>query len=298
MSNWWNPFPDGNVNDRQSVFITEFTCLFSFVLILWYSRIILPWKCFATFLHELGHATMVWLFCGKVTGIEVHSDQGGLCHMEGVGTYAQFWILPAGYLGSAAWACAITIMSGGKVTALTIAFILCFFLLLCLGYSIFGKKEKFGLALPLLCIVNLGVLIGLIVWCLSVDFDANPQSLCYRVLEAWLVFLGVVNGVFATWDIVEDCIARKDERSDAYRWAKLVKCCSARIVGCFWFFLSLIALAASFYFGLLMRKSGSDPNQPNWWNIFMYCLCGGLVGLAILYRCVRKMLCCGSPGKD
>ena len=268
----------------------EFSCLFSFCLIMWYSRFLLPWKCFATFLHELGHAMAVWLFCGKVTGIEVHSDQGGLCHMEGVGSYAQFWILPAGYLGSAAWACGITIMSGGDTTAIIIALTLCFFLLVCLGYSFFGKKEKFGWALPLLCILNLGILIGLSIWCFY-DHD-KPSSICYRVLEAWLIFLGVLNGVFATWDIVEDCISRNDERSDAHRWAKLVKCCHPRVVGCFWFFLSLIALAASIYFGLLMRKKNADEAQPDWWNWFMYFFCGGLVVLAILYRfifgCIKR----------
>ena len=30
------------------------------------------------FLHELGHATAVWLTCGRVTGMEVHPNEGGV----------------------------------------------------------------------------------------------------------------------------------------------------------------------------------------------------------------------------
>jgi hypothetical protein len=44
------------------------------------------------FLHELGHATAAWLTCGKVTGMEVHPDEGGVTKtMGGI----QLIILPA-----------------------------------------------------------------------------------------------------------------------------------------------------------------------------------------------------------
>ena len=152
---WWDP---QCCNERQKVFIVEYACLFVGSIILWRSRFLLPMKLFSVFLHELGHALMAWICCGSVSGIEVHSDQGGLTHFSGVGNYAVFWILPAGYLGSALWACAIVIMSGGDTVAVVISWILCAFLLITLVYSFIGDKERFGWALPLVCLFNLAVL--------------------------------------------------------------------------------------------------------------------------------------------
>jgi hypothetical protein len=230
-SSWWDPTC---CNDRQTVFIVEYACLFVGSVILWRSRLLLPMKLFSVFLHELGHAMMAWACCGKVSGIEVHSDQGGLTHFSGVGKYAIFWILPAGYLGSAIWACAIVILSGGDTAAVVISFILCFFLFVALIYSFIGDKERFGWALPLICLFNLAILIPLSVWCIVGDY-----YLRYRILEAWLIFLGGVTTVNASWDIVEDTIARTVERSDAYRFADMVPCCFPKCVGFIWLLLSV-----------------------------------------------------------
>ncbi len=60
----------------------------------------------------------MWICCGKVTGIEVQLNEGGLTQYEfrSVNIERRMWlaahlITPAGYLGSAIWGCAILICS-------------------------------------------------------------------------------------------------------------------------------------------------------------------------------------------
>lgn len=49
---------------------------------------------------QMCHATACWLTCGKVEGLEVHTNEGGVTKFRG----GQRWfITPAGYLGGAFW---------------------------------------------------------------------------------------------------------------------------------------------------------------------------------------------------
>merc|ERR1712070_954035 len=88
----------------------------------------------------------------------------------------------------------------------------------------------------------------------------------------------------ASWDIVEDTIARTVERSDAYRFADMVKCCFPKCVGFTWLLLSLCTLAAAIYFSLLMRKPYENNSDYDYWNNVMYGVSGGYVLFAILER--------------
>ena len=55
-----------------------------------------PMKLIAVFVHEMGHATACWMTCGKVKGIEVYGNEGGVTKY--VGGWRWF-IIPAGYVG-------------------------------------------------------------------------------------------------------------------------------------------------------------------------------------------------------
>jgi hypothetical protein len=48
------------------------------ILILWNTVLMKPMKLIAVFVHEMSHATACWLTCGKVEGIEVHLNEGGV----------------------------------------------------------------------------------------------------------------------------------------------------------------------------------------------------------------------------
>lgn len=52
-----------------------------------------PFKLITVFLHEVSHALACMLTCGKVEGIKVHADEGGVTQTRG-GIY--WLILPAG----------------------------------------------------------------------------------------------------------------------------------------------------------------------------------------------------------
>jgi hypothetical protein len=64
-----------------------------FICILWNTFIMKPLKLIAVFVHEFGHATACWMTGGKVTGIEVQSNEGGVTKY--VGGWRWF-IIPAG----------------------------------------------------------------------------------------------------------------------------------------------------------------------------------------------------------
>ncbi|WVZ08313.1 hypothetical protein V8G54_021659 [Vigna mungo] len=98
----------------QKVFIG---CVVGFtvgILVLWRTILLTPFKLITVFLHEASHAIACWLTCGKVEGIQVHANEGGVTQTRG-GIY---WvILPAGYLGSSFWGMALILASTNLLTA-------------------------------------------------------------------------------------------------------------------------------------------------------------------------------------
>jgi len=71
---------------------------------------------------EFGHATACWLTGGKVHGIEVYTNEGGVTKYTGGW---RFFVIPAGYLGGAFWGAVFVVMSGDRWASLSIAIIFC-----------------------------------------------------------------------------------------------------------------------------------------------------------------------------
>ena len=67
-------------NEEQWFFLFTTSCYLLAGWLLWHSVLLKPFKLFTVFLHELSHAIAVWICCGKVTGIEVQLNEGGLTH--------------------------------------------------------------------------------------------------------------------------------------------------------------------------------------------------------------------------
>lgn len=57
------------------------------------SEILKPMKLVAVFFHEFSHATMCWLTGGKVEGIEVYNNEGGVTKYRGG---KRLCVIPAG----------------------------------------------------------------------------------------------------------------------------------------------------------------------------------------------------------
>lgn len=134
------------------------------------------------FLHELGHATAVWMTCGSVVGMEVHPNEGGVTnHIGGI----QLIVLPAGYLGSGVWGMALTIASADQLASEIAAGVLIFFLFVFIFYAKNGYLR----------LLNTGFIVFL--------GGAMTVNIYYQVnvLKFILLFLGVMSCLFSIYDI-------------------------------------------------------------------------------------------------
>lgn len=132
-------------NDEQSFFLVTFVFYLLAVRILWFSKIMKPFKLWTTFMHEFSHALAAWATCNKVTGIEVNENEGGLTHWKGPQKRmrcSSHFVLPAGYLGSTAWGVAIILSCVGRLSAQVMGCILVAALALCLLFALFGKTNE------------------------------------------------------------------------------------------------------------------------------------------------------------
>jgi hypothetical protein len=98
---------------QQIAFIATVGAFIFVILALWRTPILDPFKLITVFLHEASHATACKLTCGKVEGMEVTADEGGVTHTRGG---YQWFILPAGYLGSSFWGMVLVISSTNSIT--------------------------------------------------------------------------------------------------------------------------------------------------------------------------------------
>lgn len=244
-------------SESQLVLLGNYALYLITCILLWHSRSLRPLKLFTVFLHELGHAVAVWATCGKVHGIEVHADHGGLTywshHAHRI-KFASYLVLPAGYLGSAAWGGVILVCCTRPATAHAIAGVLIVFLTIALGYSLLGKSERRGdWTLPSLCVGMLTVLIGMLFLCYSTGWPIWDV-----MLSKTLLLVGTMNTLFATYDIWEDCVRRSSERSDACRYAELLglPMASGRCVGAAWLCASFWVAAGALLLALRVAPRG------------------------------------------
>eukprot|EP00931_Biecheleriopsis_adriatica_P090090 TRINITY_DN64128_c0_g1_i1.p1 TRINITY_DN64128_c0_g1~~TRINITY_DN64128_c0_g1_i1.p1 ORF type:complete len:377 (+),score=77.93 TRINITY_DN64128_c0_g1_i1:31-1131(+) len=276
-------------SEPQAVLLVDYFLYIAVCLLLWHSRVLLPLKLLTVFLHELGHALGAWAMCGSVHGIEVHANQGGVTHWSVSSTrmkMAQHVVLPAGYLGSAAWGGAILVACARPETTRVMAFVLMFFLLLALGYSCCGKSsEKRDWTLSALSLGVLVLLAGLLYVCYQTSWPYRDL-----LLNKVLLLIGTMNMLFATYDIWEDCISRTVERSDAYKYSQLIGCATPKCVGVFWFLLSLIMALALLGLALLWTPHGQPVTSFEDFSTFSrICM---LVPAVVLVAAVVFRLCC------
>jgi len=210
------------------------------VAILWTFPVLLPFKMLTVFLHEFGHASATWCTCGRVKGIKVHTNEGGVTTSVGGNRWC---ILPAGYLGSCAWGVFFLLMGSYNLLTLRIsAGILAVLLVVVL--IAFAKN----CSLRLLC-CGFVVIIGA-TWA-ATEFWKTIWPL--RIL---MLLIGVMSCLFSLWDIWDDLIRRKEPSSDAYKFAQMTHC-NSRFCGLIWGIISLAFEALAIYVILINRNFGS-----------------------------------------
>merc|ERR1711957_1076692 len=143
-----------------------------------------------------------------------------------------------------------------------------------LGYSFFGHTDKDkDWTLPALCVGLIGLLASLL--CV-----VNFTEWYYRdlLLEKVLLLIAVMNTLYATYDILDDCVYRRLDYSDASRYAALFgSCCNPRIIGGIWFSMSLIlavitlllAVRIQWLYGAEPVESLADISRFSWMSMAM-----------------------------
>ena len=195
-------------------------------------------------------------------------------------------VLPAGYLGSAAWGGLILVSCARAETTHAATFVLMFFLLVALGYSACGSKtEKADYTLPALSVGLLLLLTGLLYNCYYTDWEYRDL-----LLNKVLLLVATMNTLFATYDIYEDCISRTIERSDAYKYAELIGCATPTCVGVVWFVISLVMALVMLGLALLWTPPGRPVTSLADFSSFSW-LCM-LVPLGVLAAAVLFRRCC------
>ena len=210
-------------------------CVYSVVvLLLWKTRVLMPFKLIVVFFHELSHALACWCTGGKVVAIEVNLDEGGVTKTVG-GRMSV--ILPAGYLGSALWGMFFVLMSTNIVTS-----------------QIAGGLLGAAL-LVVLYLADNNVLRGLCVFfiLLTAGFWAATLLSPWDGLRYLLLFLGVMSGLFSIWDIYDDLISRRVNESDASKFAEMTHC-SSRLCGTLWGLFSICFMGLGIYLSLVLLE--------------------------------------------
>ncbi|CAK9218128.1 hypothetical protein BDL97_02G131400 [Sphagnum fallax] len=220
----------------QVAFIATIGAFIFVILALWRTPVLDPFKLITVFLHEASHATACKLTGGKVEGMEVKADEGGVTHTRGG---YQWFILPAGYLGSAFWGMVLVVASTNDITLRIAAGLLIAALVVVLIIA----KNWF---LRFLCLGFITFLI--IIWILQeLTVLRHVNLLRYTIL-----FMGVMNCLFSVYDIYDDLISRRVNSSDAEKFADICPCpCNGVGWGVIWGFISFIFLLAAVYLGLV-----------------------------------------------
>ncbi|XP_022893488.1 uncharacterized protein LOC111407985 [Olea europaea var. sylvestris] len=218
----------------QKVFLATVGVFTLVILALWRTFLLTPFKLITVFLHEASHAIACKLTCGKVEGIQVHANEGGVTQTRG-GVY--WLILPAGYLGSSFWGMVLILASTNLLTARIAAgcLILSLLIVLCIAKN---------WTLRGLCIGFI-IFIG-IIWVLQ-------EMTKVRILRYIILFIGVMNSLFSVYDIYDDLICRRVHSSDAEKFAELCPCpCNGAAWGVIWGMISFIFLCGAIYLGLVI----------------------------------------------
>lgn len=275
-------------SEEQVVLLADYGLYLATCLLLWYSRALAPLKLFTVFLHELSHAIAVWLTCNRVIGLEVNANQGGVTHWTAPHSRmmcAQCLVLPAGYLGSAAWGGLILVCCVSASGTRAVAWVLVVALLVALGYAFFGKSNNTrDWTLASLCVGMLLILAGLLYACYWTSWPYRDL-----LLSKVLLLVGTMNTLFATYDIWEDCVSRTVEGSDAFKYAGLVKCAAPKCIGALWLVMSMIMAVFMLAVALLWTGGSHDIRAGGSLSSFsQLCIAGPAVvcAAAVAFRCL------------
>lgn len=223
-------------------------------ILLWRTFVLAPIKLIVTFLHETSHALAALLTCGKVTGMEVNENYGGVTYTKGG---SRCITLTAGYIGSVVWGCTFLLLSVNPTSRLVGASL---FIATCIitplvlrvkSKKTLGCRCTTHIAL-LVVIWGLGAaMIGLWIWREKGHPRVDPLQVALQSIGTWCT-------LHAVYDVTSDTFCHKVDdkvrgQSDAVMLANEV-CGSARLWGLIWTLFSL-TIFGLVLFGLIALDS-------------------------------------------
>ncbi|KAM1026474.1 hypothetical protein ACFX13_040096 [Malus domestica] len=220
-------------NHDQVIFLISVAVCTVVILVLWRTVLMTPFKLITVFLHEVSHAIACLLTCGKVEGIKVQADEGGVTQTRGGISWI---ILPAGYLGSSFWGMILILASTKHLTTQIAAG--CFIVALIIVFFLAKNWTLRGLCIGF-------IVLFAAIWYLQ---EATPVHMLREVI----LFTGVMNSLFSVYDIYDDLISRRINTSDAERFADECPCCTGCGWGVIWAFISFTYLCGSVYLALVI----------------------------------------------
>lgn len=217
--------------------------IFSFMILYlacWATKLCLPFKLLTVFMHEMGHATMAWICCGKVQSITVEENESGLTNYTYDRPYVVYWVTPAGYIGSSVIGAGLVMCGAGVLSSLVACIVLAVVLLITI---VFQKNTIPRVLTACVVIVVAGLMV---LYFTQIDSDAlGPRLFC--------TFIGVMNGLYSVWDIYESTVAREAEGSDARECARICNCPnSSKKVGFVWMLISFILFVGGVFVHVLL----------------------------------------------
>ncbi|KAM0748803.1 hypothetical protein T439DRAFT_357962 [Meredithblackwellia eburnea MCA 4105] len=189
---------------------------------------------------NLNHAIVGTLTGAKVESIMLDANQGGATRMRGGWA---FFSLPAGYIGSSTMGAAL-IFCGFDTYAAKIA---CIPILFDIALVLWWARKDWFTCTTLLFPT------GLLVIFFVVEHSA--------FLRFYVLWIGIMNVMYAVWDILDDLVFQKIEASDCAHFAMLYPWMPAQAWGTVWFLFAFMALCAGTLGGLVMFKEDFATQQ-------------------------------------
>ena len=195
--------------------------------------VVKPFKLLAVFVHEGCHACACLATGGRVDGVEVNINEGGVTRYRGGW---RLCVTPAGYLGGALWAALCTAVLDYRWGMFCVAASLGLALLATLLSLLWTKRNDDRATTGMLSVFFLGI-------CVFLAWASLEGGTVRLVAQYVLLFVTTYVSVFSVYDIYDDCVRRyvndAQTKSDAVVCAQLCPICPARGWGVVWLVISM-----------------------------------------------------------
>eukprot|EP01071_Lankesteria_metandrocarpae_P000252 Lankesteria_metandrocarpae@DN10392_c0_g1_i1.p1 len=250
------------VNDAESGGLIAIAVTAVVMAFFWRSVLFAPLKLVAVFLHEFSHALATWLTGGRVSGIEIDENFGGVCYSVG-GIRAV--ILSAGYIGSCMWGCSFVLMCAHPTTTRIAA---TEFIIACVATAAILKiKERrcFGCKCAFSAIMRTCILLMAAGVAIAWVMENRMPTLVFHPLTWSILALGTVCTLTAVYDTLHDVLLCKIDneqqgKSDSVMFANEFGG-TPRCWGLLWSIIALGCVSlSSFGYATLSAKVAAADN--------------------------------------